>query len=215
MREEACSQATLRIEGEALSGAVAEKIPGAERTSKLSRRAAQSYSTAMNANALYAQIRANIAFEHMVVAVLIAAATCGAVVFVLSLGETFLSARWAWSALFGAAYSAVVFSFVSFLIGFFSAVVVGLPLYIGLERLKIRRVWPYVGAGVIIELVAAGFVLKRLPLASDFLSLQNAPLLLPGVIAALVFGRRIKALWRAAEREAAQARPLGGSGLLQ
>lgn len=155
----------------------------------------------MNPDPIFAQIRANIAFEHMLMAVLIAAAASGAAVFLLAGGEAIVSSRQIVPALFGAFYSAMVFSFVAFLIGFFASVAVGLPLFLALEKIKLRKVWPYIAAGAAIELAAAGFVLKRMPLVDDFLSLEHAPLLLPGVLAAAIFGRRMRPLWKAAERE--------------
>lgn len=157
-------------------------------------------SDARCARELYRQIRANVAFEHMVMAALIAAAASGGVVFVFQSADAIFSGRWTVSALFGAAYNAMLFSFVAFLIGFFAVVAVGLPLFLMLERVKLRKVWPYAVAGAMIELIAAGFVLKRIPLVTDFASLENAPLLIPGVLAALIFGRRMKPLWEAAAR---------------
>ena len=100
----------------------------------------------------------------------------------------------------GALYGAMRFSFISFLAGFFAVVCVGLPLHVTLEKMKLRKVWPYVVAGLAIELVAASFVLRRMPLATDFTTPENFPLLLPGLVAALVFGRRMGPHWRAAER---------------
>lgn len=169
----------------------------------------------MEPETLYAQIRANIAFEHMVAAVLIAAALSGGVVFLLSLAEAIVSERLGYSALFDAFFAAIQFSFFAFLIGFFSVVAVGLPLFLALEKIKLRKVWPYVAAGAAIEIVAAGFVIRRIPLAVDFVSFENAPLLLPGLLAALLFGRRMKPLWREAEREneSMSVYPFGGSGL--
>lgn len=168
----------------------------------------------MNPDPLSTQIRANIAFEHMVVAVLIAAAASGGAVFVLAGGEAIVSGRQIVPALFGAFYNAMQFAFVAFLIGFFSAVAVGLPLFLALEKIRLRKVWPYVAAGAAIELVAAGFVLKRIPFAGDFLSFENAPLLLPGVLAAAIFGRRMRPLWKAAEREGAPLARFGGPTML-
>lgn len=167
-----------------------------------------------NNEALYSQIRAHIAFEHMVMAALTAAAASGAVVFVFHNLEAIVGARWSYMALFGAVYAAVRFSLVAFLIGFFASVVIGLPLFLTLERIKMRKVWPYVAAGAAVELVAAGFVLKHVPLVTDFLTFDDAPLLLPGVLAGVLFGRRIRPVWKAAERTIAPAYPFGGTGLL-
>jgi hypothetical protein len=167
----------------------------------------------MNPDPIFAQIRANIAFEHMLMAVLIAAAASGGAVFLLAGGEAIISSRQIVPALFGAFYSAMVFSFVAFLIGFFASVAVGLPLFLALEKIRLRKAWPYIAAGAAIELVAAGFVLKRMPMVEDFLSLDHAPLLLPGILAAAIFGRRMGPVWKAAEREAAPFAP-GGPTLL-
>ena len=146
------------------------------------------------------QIRANLAFEHMVMAVLIAsAASAGALLFLL-VGEALVIGGSLLRGIGGGIYGAMRFSFISFLAGFFAVVCVGLPLHVTLEKMKLRKVWPYVVAGVAIERVAAWFVLRRLPLATDFATPENFPLLLPGVIAALIFGRRMKPHWEAAER---------------
>lgn len=169
-------------------------------SSALPQRLGPLYGAAMNTDPIFTQVRANIAFEHMVMAALVAAAASGGVVFALGGGEAIFRGTWTIPALFSALYRAMVFSFVAFLIGFFASVVVGLPLFVALEKIKLRKDWPYVAAGAAIELVAAGFVLKRIPQVEDFLSIDHAPLLLPGVLAALIFSQRMKPLWLAAER---------------
>ena len=149
---------------------------------------------------IHSQIRANIAFEHMVMAVLTASAAGGALVFIVANGGAVAEGRWGLASFGGAAIAAVYFSFTSFLVGFFASVIVGLPLFTATERAKLRRVWPFVAAGIAVEIVAAGFMFGRIPAPTDFASLETAPLLLPGVLAALIFGRRMAPLWRAAER---------------
>lgn len=146
------------------------------------------------------QLRGNLAFEHMVMSVLIAAAISAGAVLLVAAGEHIMMGRPVLAAAGGAFFAALRFGAVAFIVGFFAAVSIGLPLHRALERAKIRSVWPYVAMGLLLELIAAGFALKRTPVLDDFLAIENAPLLLPGVLAALLFGRRMRPLWKAAER---------------
>lgn len=149
---------------------------------------------------IFSQIRANIAFEHMLVAVLIAAAVSGATLLVLN--GFFLIAKGAGSVagLFGIAMDAIYFAFLTFLIGFFASVIVGLPLFMGLEKIKLRKAWPYIVAAVLIEYVAYSAQRGSVLMIDDLAFPTGLVLFLPGVLAGLLFGRRMKPLWQIAER---------------
>ena len=172
----------------------------------LSRRAARHYSAAMEPEAVYAQIRAHIAFEHMLVAVLIASAVCGALKLAIGLAALALHGL-SFDGALSAVYGGVAFACISFLVGFFAAVAIGLPLFLALERAKLRKTWPYVVAGFFIEsfvaVALAGGTLTFSDLGADGWWL----VFLPGVLAAILFGRRMRPVWRAAEK-AESAPPL-------
>lgn len=149
---------------------------------------------------VFSQIRANIAFEHMIVAVLIAAAASGAAL--LLLNGFFLIAKGAGglASLLSITLDAIYFSFLAFLIGFFASVIVGLPLFLGLEKIKLRSAWPYVGVAVLIEYAIYSIRQGGVLMLDDLALPLGAVLFLPGVLAAVLFGRRMKPLWLAAER---------------
>lgn len=149
---------------------------------------------------VFSQVRANIAFEHMVAAVLIAASVSGAAL--LLLNGFFLIAKGAGSlpGLFSIAMDAIYFTFLAFLIGFFASVLAGLPLFMGLERMKLRKAWPYVAVAVLIEYAVYSIQHGNVLMVDDLSFPAGIVLFLPGVLAALLFGRRMKPLWEAAER---------------
>lgn len=156
---------------------------------------------------VYSQIRANLAFEHMLVAMVIAAAASGAADLVYKLAEALIAGAFGLGALFFALWRGFAFACVSFLIGFFAIVVAGLPLFMALERIKLRKAWPYVAAAIVIELIVAGVFAGGVPMLADYMKGGRWLFFLPGVLAAFLFGRSIRPLWRAAEREETQTTP--------
>jgi hypothetical protein len=153
---------------------------------------------------VFSEVRANIAFEHMIVAVLIAAAVSGAALFLLN--AFFLIAKGAGSVsgVLSLGFNAVYFTFIAFLIGFLAAVVVGLPLFLALEKMKLRKVWPYVVAAILIEYAALSVRQGRVLMIDDLALPAGAVFFLPGILAAYLFGRRMRPIWRAAERAESQ-----------
>lgn len=155
--------------------------------------------TGPNAEQVFSQVRANIAFEHMLVAALTASVACGALKLFAGLVSYALHG-WSLGGLFSAAYGAFAFACMSFLVGFFAAVVAGLPLFLALERAKLRKTWPYVVAAFFIECVTALIAAGGALTFDDLLANGRWMIFLPGVAAAVLFGRRMRPLWRAAER---------------
>lgn len=150
------------------------------------------------------QIRTNWAFEHMIVAVLTGAGVGGALTFLTALGGALLSHAGLGPALGPAFVKAVLVAFLVFLIGFLSGVVIVAPLFRAMERARRRSVWPYAVALLAIAAVA-------LALASN---LSGPAGVGPGVVMAVVassvviavlFARRMRPLWRAAEKAEAEA----------
>jgi hypothetical protein len=154
----------------------------------------------MNTDPAISEIRANIAFEHMLVAMLTAAAASGGASLFLDLGSALFGGRFGFGPLFSSLWHAISFACIAFLVGFLAIVVAGLPLFLALERIKLRKVWPYVVAAIVIELIVAGVFAGGVPMLADFARGGRWLFFLPGVLAAILFGRSIKPLWRAAER---------------
>lgn len=141
-----------------------------------------------------AQVRANIAFEHMVVAVLIGAAASGVVLFVVNNAFSAAKGAWTFATFASIAMGTIYFVFLAFLAGFLAAVVVAMPLFLVLEKLKVRKVWPYALAAAAVGFAALWVVQGRVPFDQP----AEIVFLLPGVLMALLFGRRMRPIWRAA-----------------
>ncbi|MBB5519067.1 hypothetical protein [Amphiplicatus metriothermophilus] len=146
---------------------------------------------------VWRRVRAHVAFEHMIAAVLMGAALSGAAL--LALSNFFLLAKGAWSvgSFGGTVFGALRLAMLVFLIGFGAAVAVGVPLFQFLERIRMRRAWPYALAALAVQYGALWIVTGRQPLGeppATFLFFA------PGLLIAWLFARRIRPVWRAAER---------------
>ncbi|HBS32572.1 MAG TPA: hypothetical protein DEA40_12660 [Parvularcula sp.] len=133
-----------------------------------------------------ASIKANIVFEKMIASVLAATALAAAIRFTIGLGDG------AGAALFGAAAFALLFFFAAF----GAAVAVGVPLYLRLEKAKLRKAWPYALAAGIVSFL----VLGALGAAPSYEAPWRALYGVPGVAAALLFARKMRPFWTAAAR---------------
>jgi hypothetical protein len=133
-----------------------------------------------------ASIKANIVFEKMIASVLAATVFAAVIRFGISFGGG------AGSALLSAATFALLFFFTAFAV----SVAVGVPLYLQLEKAKLRKAWPYALAAALVSLL----VLTALGAAPSFEAPWCALYLVPGVIAALLFARKMRPFWAAAER---------------
>lgn len=145
---------------------------------------------------VWRRIRAHVAFEHMIAAVLMGALLSAAALFLLN--NFFLLAEGAWNvgAFGGTVFSALRLAMLVFLIGFGAAVAVGVPLFQFLERIRMRRAWPYALAALAVEYAAFWVVVGRHPFGeppATFLFFA------PGLLIAWLFVRRIRPVWRAAE----------------
>lgn len=142
------------------------------------------------------QIRTNWAFEHLIVAVLTGAGVGGTLTFLWTLAAAFSGASIG-AVLASALTTGLLTAFLVFLIGFLSGVLVIAPLFRAMERMKRRSVWPYVAAFLVIAAAA-------LALASGFRGPVGpnvaAPVIISSIVIAVLFARRMRPLWRAAER---------------
>ncbi len=137
-------------------------------------------------DAVVASIKANIVFEKMVASILAATLLAAAVRFVIGVGGG------AGSALLGA----VTFALLFFFAAFGASVAVGVPLYLQLEKAKLRKAWPYTFAAVVVSMA----ILAAVGAAPSFEAPWRALYFLPGVGAALLFARKMRPFWAAAER---------------
>jgi len=150
---------------------------------------------------LFAEIRANIVFEKMIVSVLVVSGFSGlahfAIAFFLRIAAGAISIGGFGTILFNAFLFAAFF----FLSGFAASVAIGIPLFKALEKAKLRKAWPYC-----IAAFAVSFIIL---LAAGSPPSVEAPhrflFLLPGLAAALLFARRMRPFWEAAERRDEEA----------
>ncbi len=148
---------------------------------------------------IFEQIRANWAFEHLIVSVLAGAGVGGALTFLAALGGALITNGGIIAALGPALAKSVLIAVLIFLIGFLSGVLLIAPLFRALERAKRRSVWPYVAAALIIAGLALALV-SNVRAAHPVGPGVAAPVLTASVVIAVLFARRMRPLWRAAEK---------------
>ena len=146
-------------------------------------------------------VNVNIAFEHMVFAVLTGAGVAGALTFMLSVGSAVIGGAFSFSVLLSAFLETLLASFMVFLVGFFASVMIGAPLFVMLEKSKRRNAWPYLAAALAVALIVFSFMTGHLPLAEDFNIAVVASIFIPAIVIALTFARSMKPYWLAAARE--------------
>ncbi|NWG71325.1 MAG: hypothetical protein HXY23_06930 [Parvularculaceae bacterium] len=144
------------------------------------------------------EVRASLAFEHMLAAAMIGGGASASGALVLQLvrlaAETSLTLMTSLEALLRALTAGVVV----FLLAFAASVAVFTPLYMVLEKNRVRTIWPFHLAALAVQLG----VLAMLGLAPGFEAPWRVIYLLPGLLIVSLFGRRIAPLWRAADRAA-------------
>lgn len=150
---------------------------------------------------LIASIRADIVFERMIVSVLTIAVLAGVARLIIGVIWRASSAGLTLGAAGTAVFEAVGYAFLFFLAGFAAALAIGIPLFRALEKVKIRKTWPFALAAFAISLA----ILAAAGLAPSIEAPARALHLVPGVAAALLFGRRMRPFWIAADRSDAAA----------
>ena len=140
-----------------------------------------------------ASIKANIVFEKMIASILTATALAAVIGFVVRIG----------GGLGAAALGAATFALLFFFAAFGASVALGVPLYLQLEKAKLRKAWPYALAAMLVSLA----ILAAVGAAPAFEAPWRALNLMPGVAAALLFARKMGPLWRAAERAESASAP--------
>jgi hypothetical protein len=141
-------------------------------------------------------IRTNIVFETMIVSILTIAWLAFAAHLLIGLGRLAVEGALSAAAVGRALFEAVIFSVLFFLSGFAAAVAVGIPLYRWLDRLKVRKTWPYSLAA----LVVGAAILSAVGAAPTPGAPANLLYLAPGLAASILFGRKMRPFWRSAER---------------
>jgi len=155
--------------------------------------------TAAN-EALVEQIRANVAFEHVVVSVLAGAGVCGRLKFLLSVAFKIAGGIGPLSAVSASAFSALVVALLFFLIGFAAGAVIITPLFRYLEKAKRRSGGPY-GAAALAVAAFTLIIIGAMPNTSGP-SLSAALAVLVATLAtSVIFARRMAPHWAAVEAE--------------
>ncbi len=143
-----------------------------------------------------ASIKANVVFEKMIVSVLTVAGASGAAHFLIGSGASLAAGRLSAGEIGISLLNAATFTLLFFFMAFAAAVAIGVPLYLQMERLKIRKAWPYAVAAALVSLA----VLAAVGAAPAFEAPARALYLVPGIAAALLFARKMTPFWRVAER---------------
>jgi hypothetical protein len=150
------------------------------------------------------QIRGNIAFEQMVVAVLTGAFSGAAMILALKVIEM-IGQGFSLEALLTVALETAFVAMLIFLTGFFASIVLGAPLFAALEQRKRRTFWPYLVAALAAAIIAFAFSVGGLPTLADLRLETLLAIFAPAIIIALTFARLMGPHWRAAERAEAAA----------
>ncbi len=151
------------------------------------------------------QIRVNVAFEQMIVAVLAGALVGAALTFILKLGAFVFGGAFSLASLVTVALETMLAGFLIFLVGFFASVAIGAPLFMALEKRKRRNAWPYLAASLAVALATFVFI------SGDLAALARPSLgglvstFVPAIVIAIVFARLMQPHWRAAEKAEAEA----------
>ncbi len=164
--------------------------------------------------AVIEDIRANVAFENIALALIAGAGFCGAASFILQLGAAIFAGGVSFGGLMLIAVNAAVLSFLFFVVGFGAGAVIITPLFRALEKAKRRTLSPYAAAALAVaatSLIAAGV----LPWGGGPSALAIAAVLAATAVTAAVFGARMVPVWRAAEKEEAAAAFAISPGRLQ
>ncbi len=145
------------------------------------------------------EVRVNLVFEHMIVSVLTGAFAGAALVFLFALFGVLSHGGFSLYFLLTAVLKTMLAGFLIFLVGFFASVVVLTPLHRVLEKSRRRHVWPY--AAAIVGVAAAGLAgMKVLPLVGGLDLSSVVAVLTSSLVTAFEFGRRMRPVWRAADR---------------
>lgn len=150
------------------------------------------------------QIRINIAFEQMVVAVLCGALSGGALTLLIGLVQSLLGG-FSVSGFVATLLETFFVSVLVFLVGFGASVVFGAPLFSALENRKRRNVWPYLAGALGVAVIVLVLTVGGLPTTEDISLKALASIFIPALIVAIVFARGMQPHWRAAEKAEADA----------
>ena len=149
------------------------------------------------------EVRASLAFEHMIAAALVGGGISAGVSLLLRGGQLVAESALGLTEVLRAGLEALLFGVFVFLLAFAAAVAVFTPMYVLLEKNRVRKIWPFHLTALAVQYLT----LSMLGEAPGFDSPARLLFLLPGVLIVWLFGRRIVPLWRAADLSAAAAPP--------
>lgn len=150
------------------------------------------------------QVRVNVAFEEMIVAVLTGAGAGAAMTLALNVFGL-MTRGFIMAGLLSAVLDAMLVGFLVFLVGFGASVAIGAPLFVVLEKRKRRNVWPYLAAALGVAISAYFFASAGLPATENVGPGAVAAIFAPAVIIAVMFARLMQPHWRAAEKAEREA----------
>lgn len=150
------------------------------------------------------EIRVNIAFEKMVASVLAGAAFGGVATFICRL-ITMAPGGFAPGEMLGAVMELLLVSFMIFLTGFFASVAIGGPLFKSLEKRKVRNVWPYLAASLVVAIVAFALSNEGFITRGGMTLFAVTATFAPAVFVAVMFSKLMTPHWRAAEKAEREA----------
>ncbi|MEO1252557.1 MAG: hypothetical protein AAFW81_09450 [Pseudomonadota bacterium] len=149
--------------------------------------------------ALLTEIRANVAFEHLIVAILAGAAASGAAFLIAKMAARLVAGASAAGALWAGLAGALVMASLFFVVGFGAGAAIITPLHKSLESAKRRQPWPYIAVAAGVAVLA--FVAARLlPGFSAPGALAGLGVFVGLVVLGAVFARRMRPVWLAAAK---------------
>lgn len=147
-------------------------------------------------NELAGRLRANIVFETMLASVLYVTAAGGAAFFVGGVIWRLAASAAAVSGVFYSLFDAVAFAFTFFLSGFAFSLAIGIPVFRLSEKMKLRAAWPYFAASFGVSFIFLALLGRTPSIAAP----QNALYLIAPIAATVLFTRKMKPIWRAADK---------------
>lgn len=162
------------------------------------------------AEQLERELNARVAFEAMLAATLTTAAAAVPVYFCVALVAALMEGA-GLARLASICVGALSLGLSVFLGGFVGALALGVPLFLLLEKLKLRRGLHYVLGGVFGNTLVFSLLAGRPP---SVLLPNDIAYLIPGAAIALIFLRRIAPMWRSSLNARADAarNPAAGGG---
>ena len=148
--------------------------------------------------AIVDDVRMNVVFEQAILAGLAGAAVGGALRTLLETGVAISQSTPLFGIIVGFFLTLLQSSFLIFLGAFISAVAVVTPLFVALERMKLRQTWPFFVAAFAVVSLYLGLSKSRIDFFFALEWRDVVTVIAPAILITWLFTQRLRPLWRAA-----------------